>query len=325
MKHIEEPKISVAMATYNGEKYIKEQLESILKQTFVPDEIIICDDNSNDNTIGIIDNTLKKEDIKYSVIKHERNEGVVKTFKEALKASTGDYVFLCDQDDYWYTDKVERFIDVFKRSKEINVILSDANITDEKLVKQRKTLWETLKFYPQNKDYNSLNEYIKKEMFKRNIFTGMCMCVRKSWLDNLPDYSNFMLHDEFMGWNALIDSSIYLLQKSTAAYRQHNNNAVGAGKHKKYVNKKQFKEAVKKSNIRTLNKFENLELLFQNNRSYNDLVKAINFYQYRIKLFSWPRLIKIKKFLIEYSQGNYSKFCSSTEHAVLKDLAICLL
>lgn len=99
--------ISVAMCTFNGEKYIKEQIESIINQSLVPDEIVICDDCSKDNTINIIKETLANWSGKANLIINEDNLGYRKNFEKAISLCNGDIIFLSDQDDVWDNCKLK--------------------------------------------------------------------------------------------------------------------------------------------------------------------------------------------------------------------------
>lgn len=92
--------ISVAMTTFNGEKYIEKQIESIIHQSLPVDEIIVCDDGSTDHTVEL----LKKYDV--TLIQNFQNLGYKLNFKQAMEKCNGDYIFLCDQDDIWEKDKV---------------------------------------------------------------------------------------------------------------------------------------------------------------------------------------------------------------------------
>ena len=104
--------ISVAMATFNGEPYIQEQLDSIYNQTRKVDEIIIVDDCSTDSTVRVIEQyILSHKDIDIKLYKNEENLGYKKNFKKAISLCHGDYVFLSDQDDIWMTDKIEKCIE----------------------------------------------------------------------------------------------------------------------------------------------------------------------------------------------------------------------
>ena len=120
-------KISVCLATYNGEKYIKEQLDSILPQLSANDEIIISDDNSTDDTINII-RSLNDERIKIYV---NKTKGIVKNFENALNNASGDIIFLSDQDDVWKNDKVKKILSAFSSDNSLTLVFSNAEIIDE--------------------------------------------------------------------------------------------------------------------------------------------------------------------------------------------------
>ena len=99
--------ISVAMATYNGEKFIREQLDSILAQTITDWELIVCDDVSTDSTIAILEEYANK-DGRIQIHKNKVNLGFKRNFEKAISLCSGDYIALCDQDDIWKHDKVEK-------------------------------------------------------------------------------------------------------------------------------------------------------------------------------------------------------------------------
>ena len=117
--------ISVAMATFNGEPYIQEQLDSIYNQTRKVDEIIIVDDCSTDSTVRVIEQyILSHKDIDIKLYKNEENLGYKKNFKKAISLCHGDYVFLSDQDDIWKVNKVEDMISIMEENPNISVLAS---------------------------------------------------------------------------------------------------------------------------------------------------------------------------------------------------------
>ena len=103
--------ISVAMATYNGEVYLRKQLDSILHQSLPVDEIIICDDQSSDGTVDIIQEYIKQYP-HIHLYKNEQNLGYKRNFKKALSLCSKEYIFLCDQDDIWDSDKVKEMVEI---------------------------------------------------------------------------------------------------------------------------------------------------------------------------------------------------------------------
>lgn len=133
--------ISVAIATYNGEKYILEQLQSISKQSVLPDEVVISDDCSTDQTLKLIENFSKTAPYKIVVLTHPSNVGYSRNFELALKATNGDYIFISDQDDVWFQNKIEKVLKAFDDNPNAFVVAHDAICTDANLISQNKTLF----------------------------------------------------------------------------------------------------------------------------------------------------------------------------------------
>lgn len=312
-------KVSIALASYNGEKFIKDQLDSLLKQTVLPDRIVICDDCSTDNTQNIISEIKKESIIPVTFLKHAVNEGVLSSFRDAVGECDSDIIFFCDQDDYWYENKIEEFVKVFETNPDCAVVFSNAEIVDECLNKKGISLWDTLKF---SQGKNSLI----KEMFKRNVFTGMCMAVKSDWLAGLTGYSDYMLHDEFIGWNAVVAGKAAALNNCLAAYRQHTDNVVGSSGYTQFNSTGQMKKTVHKSSERTWHKFMDLKKIVKPGSDLQmQFDRAEKFYRFRATI---PEQKKIKAFfscLKEGIKGNYLRYCSRTERAFIKDIACIIL
>lgn len=311
--------MSVVMATYNGQLYLKEQIESILAQDLVPNEIIIVDDFSSDNTIQIIEDFQKNTSVCIKLIKHNINKGVLESFRDGLNIVEGNIVFFCDQDDVWYKNKTAQMVKIFENNSNIMVVFSNADIVDCNLEKTGLTLWNSIRYVP------GKIEDIKYELFKRNIFTGMCMAVRREWALSLPEFSNHMLHDEFFGWCAASENKAMYVDLSLVAYRQHNKNVVGSGNYTKFQNIKQTKKIVEQSSNDTKEKYYDLYQIVQDIELKMRIKKAESFYRIRSELFTEKRIIALGKCLREISKGNYFTFCSKTEYAIQKDLLGILL
>ena len=110
-KSAQAPKVSIALCTYNGAPYILEQLRSIEQQTWLPDEVIICDDRSQDNTVELVQEYAEQSKLSIQVFCNPENLGYRKNFFKAMSLTQGDLIFLADQDDVWHPEKVECFID----------------------------------------------------------------------------------------------------------------------------------------------------------------------------------------------------------------------
>lgn len=126
-------KISIAMATYNGAKYLREQLDSFITQTRKPDELVICDDKSTDFTLKIINDFIKTAPFDVRVYTNEHRLGYSKNFDRAITYCLGDIIFISDQDDVWFPRKIERIEKIFDLLNSVLVVIHDAELVDGKL------------------------------------------------------------------------------------------------------------------------------------------------------------------------------------------------
>lgn len=215
--------ISVALCTYNGENYIEEQLRSILEQSVSVDEIVVCDDGSTDNTIDIADKVLTSGGISYRILKNEKSLGVSNNFLKALKMSTGDYVFTCDQDDIWDVNKVKVFMAEVKKSRK-DLYFSNGILIDSKGNSLGSSLWDAYLI-----DIKTITEKpLMEALLKRPIVTGAAMLVSREIINRIDFIPEGVLHDEWFSMIAAASNSIHPLAQTTFFYRQHGNNVVGA-------------------------------------------------------------------------------------------------
>lgn len=311
-------KVSVALATYNGEKFIQEQLESIMNQTYQVDEIIICDDASSDKTIEIITKFLSSFHIYFKLIKHDVNKGVVSSFKDAIAETTGDIILLCDQDDVWFNNKVEVFVSAFCKRQDVLLCFSNALIVDYKLKSKGMLLWDSIDYRPFQGD---LINSLKVQMFKRNVFTGMCIAIKKEMMNNDIWFSENMLHDEMLGWQALKRNAICCIEKPLVLYRQHNRNVVGSSNTRKFESIALTKYHIRNSLERSIKKYYELLELFDNDKMIKlKIIESLQLYEWRLDIEKENTWNSIKKCFVFWEKGYYKKYTSKTEHAILKDI-----
>lgn len=139
-------KLSIALCTYNGERYLHEQLESYLAQTRLPDELIVCDDGSTDDTVAILEAFAAQAPFFVQIYRNEQNLGVAKNFEKAISLCTGDVIAISDQDDIWLTTKLESFLGIFERNPSIGLVFSDADIIDAESRPKPQSLWRYVHF-----------------------------------------------------------------------------------------------------------------------------------------------------------------------------------
>lgn len=205
--------ISVCMAVYNGDLYIKEQLDSIFNQTLIPDELIIVDDCSSDNTKLIINSYFNKG-IRIEVHENKNNIGVIKSFEKAISKTNGDYVFLCDQDDIWSNRKVELMVDKISYNK--GLCISNYSIIDS------LSNSSNVNVIFDEKDFSILKTIVK------NKFIGCSIAFHKNVKEKiLPFPQHIPMHDSWIGIIALYYFNVSVLQENTLYYRRHSNNVTG--------------------------------------------------------------------------------------------------
>jgi glycosyltransferase involved in cell wall biosynthesis len=211
-------KISVCMATYNGERFIHEQLASILSQLDVGDEVVMVDDASTDCTLGIVESF---GDDRIRIIRQPINRGVLRTFNRALEEASGDIIFLADQDDVWRADKVLKIKSVFLNRPDLSLVMSDSSIIDGRGEIIAETRFKSRKFHPgawQN--------------FLRNRYLGCAMAFRRSVLEYcLPFPADVPQHDMWIGIvNQLVGKSEFI-DEPLMSYRRHERNISPHQKH----------------------------------------------------------------------------------------------
>lgn len=206
--------ISVCIATYNGEKYIKEQLDSILLQLKSGDEVVISDDNSSDSTLDILqdfnDNRIK--------IFKNKGKGLIQNFENAIMNSSGDYIFLSDQDDIWERNKIEVCMEDFENGYDL--ILSDCSIFDS----ESKVIIYDSFFEFNNSKMGVVNNIV------RNSYIGCCMAFNSKVKSKvLPFAKNIPMHDSWIGIISELYFKVNFNKSKLIRYRKHSNNASHTG------------------------------------------------------------------------------------------------
>lgn len=295
-------KIDVLMATYNGEKYLKEQIDSILNQTYKNIQIIISDDCSTDSTREILKQYEQNEKIK--IYYQEKNLGYIKNFEFLLRNVENDIYMLSDQDDVWKEQKIEKSVEKLK-NENLDLVFGDLEVVDENL----------------NTLYGSFNKFMKldrkiekyidsyKLQYLYNCITGCTIISRKKLIDKilpLPNNSKYMVHDYWMGLIVALNGKIGYIKETYIKYRQHGNNQVGIEKksHKfkeleqvrnlfievklgiftAYVqNEDKFPEKLKKQNKKALEYYQ----MLKNKKNFNFRGWSIFYKLYKTETFMY--------------------------------------
>lgn len=218
-------KVDILLATYNGELYIRELLESLISQTYKDINVIISDDGSTDSTVDIIDEYKNVYDF-INLVNINKQGGVVKNFNKALSFSKSNYIMFCDQDDVWFPEKIERSLNAIvsyeKEQPGVGVLIfTDLELVDEKLSTLNNSFYLSSKLNPEyNLDYRYLHW--------RSTVYG-CTCIFNKALIKISDRvpTDFPMHDHYYALLAATYGLIGYLDEPTIYYRQHKKNVVG--------------------------------------------------------------------------------------------------
>ena len=230
-------KVSVALCTYNGEKYLKQQVDSILNQSGNFDiEIIVCDDLSSDKTIEILNDYKLKFPNIFHIFINENNLGSTKNFEKAISICDGDYIFLSDQDDIWHKDKISKTIEKFDKSANIYGVFTNANLIDGLGNKYSDSkLWDNV-FFLEDKLVKPI-DFVDLILRNGNIVTGATLCIKNEVKNFIFPFANDVLHDEWIATVLALKNEIDYLNEDLISYRIHENQQVGL-KSKKKIEKK---------------------------------------------------------------------------------------
>jgi glycosyltransferase involved in cell wall biosynthesis len=220
--------IDILLTTYNGERFLAVQIESILSQTYTDWKLLIRDDGSNDQTIKIINHYVKQFPDKIIHIDDtNKNLGVTRNFERLMEHSTAPYLMFCDQDDIWLNEKIEKSLMKIQAMEKIYgshiplLVYTDLSVCNEKGDIISDSFWK----YQGGDPTVPLNH--AKALVQNNA-TGNTMIFNRSLLNNaLPFSSNAVMHDWWLALTALYLGKIDYLSIQTIMYRQHNNNVSG--------------------------------------------------------------------------------------------------
>lgn len=215
---------SVALCTYNGERYIKEQLESILAQTIVPDEIIVSDDGSVDDTLKIVEDVLgSSSTVKYKIVKNTRGKGVANNFSNAISMCTQNIIFTSDQDDVWVSNKAETILRKFEDNKDALLVFTNGVIVDSNLNTLNLDMWTWVRLTEKKLAERKWFDYL----IVGYIVTGATMAFKKELFESDEEIPSGWLHDDWLAWKACARKGLVPCEEKLILYRQHGDNVCG--------------------------------------------------------------------------------------------------
>lgn len=296
------PLVSIVLATYNGEKYLRPQLDSLFQQTYEAIEVVAVDDLSTDGTFAILNEYANKFS-NLRAIQNSTNLGYVKNFEKGFQMAKGQYIAPCDQDDIWMLDKIETLVNQIGNAP---IVYSDSLLIDH--------------------DGNILNRKLSDIKHLQNFTTclnyaiggsapGHAMLIQRKVLDACYPFPNHIPHDYWIGFVALFFGPIIFLPNAFILYRQHASNVFGVSKAPGRLKKTRDKkaEAIEKARKRMQALFEKcpnglpekivLSKLFKSYQSFslrNNWSRMLLFLSYNQEILAFKKRNTLRRYLFSF-------------------------
>jgi glycosyltransferase involved in cell wall biosynthesis len=221
------PTVSVAMATHRGERFVSEQLESIASQTRCPDELIVCDDASDDRTCELVEAFANDAPLEVRLVRNPDRLGTTANFGKAVSLCSGDIIFFADQDDYWRAPKVERMLDVFAGSPEIGAVLCNGDVVDDERGALGYDLWRAVGF--DAREQAAVRAGDAASVFMRHVIAaGTTLAFRGDFKPLLLPFPGLRsVHDAWVAFMIAAVSRFEILDEPLVEYRLHDANQFG--------------------------------------------------------------------------------------------------
>ena len=229
--------VSIAMCTFNGARFLRDQLDSFSTQTRLPDEIVICDDGSTDETLKILADWAKSAPFKVQIVQNERNLGYAKNFEKAIDLCQGEIIFLSDQDDIWLPQKIDLMANLLESTPDSSGVICEAYLINS-----------------QNERLPYLHSDISREFMgcflpcflslpenKLPLLSGCCSVFRKKVLNTIPDVQEGWPHDSWFFLFAQTLGKVLFVSEPLICRRIHDSNTSGVQASYDSINEKRKK------------------------------------------------------------------------------------
>ena len=304
-------KTAVAMATYNGARFITEQMDSVRRQSVSVDQVILSDDGSTDGTVQIIREYIERYHLApaWRIRSNPKRLGYAENFRKAVEETEGDYLFFCDQDDIWEPDRVERMVAVMEESPEVCVLGSEfapfASDPSAPVISRRVLRSFCNDGHLEHVEWSPAHIFIGSE--------GCTMCLRREFMERTKKYwYPGWAHDEYAWKLALCLDGCYILHTVTLRRRMHSGN-VSKRKMRDLQERIHFFRALKKSHEATLRFATDIGMPEEAIRLLNRNIHAT---QLRIELMEQRKLSNILPLLLRYRDCYHSKKSIPVEFAM---------
>ncbi len=317
-------KLSVVLCTYNGATFLSEQLESLLAQTRLPDEIVVGDDGSTDDTWSLLEAFVgrsRERGVVTLLVRHPANLGFVANFSEMIRSATGDLLFLCDQDDLWSPQKLATMEQCFLSDPELLLLCSNATLVGENGESLHHMLFEALELRP--RELRKLHQGRAFDvLLRRSMATGATLGFRRVLVSLALPVGAGWIHDEWLAIVAASCGRVDVLEEPLIDYRQHAQNQVGMRKRKLL---EKWGDLVRPMRLQFEHEVSRMEVLHRRLEiSASEVFKTQvahrrAHFRNRVALGQRPRFRRLGLVLREACAGNYWRYGTGLR-AVLRDL-----
>jgi glycosyltransferase involved in cell wall biosynthesis len=311
--------VSVALCTHNGARFIEEQLSSILSQSLLPQEIILSDDASSDDTVARARSVLDRHSasdpdrsVEFRVLENRTPLGVAANFEQAILACSGDLIALCDQDDRWAINRLSTAVAHFAARPHLLLLHSDARLIDDAGSPLPLSLFEALEISDSTISAIRAGRAFG-EFMRRNLVTGATTMIRRRLADESVPFPTDWVHDEWLAIMATVLGEVDVTGELLIDYRQHGANQIGVRKLSITGKVRRLVEPGRERNLRLLGRarslVERLKLLgsLVPPTFREAALQKLRHEEMRSSL-SRHRLLRIVPVMRELMSGRYSRF-----------------
>ena len=312
---------SIVLCTYNGCRFLGPQLDSYARQTLPPDELVVCDDSSRDDTVTCVEAFAKTASFPVHIHVNERNLGLWRNFEKAIGLASGDIIFMSDQDDVWHPWKLRRMRDVFVAEPGVGFVVGNAQVVDENLRSKGHTLWEVYGLSQRLQDDMDRGRAFAA-LLRNNTLTGATMAFRSNLRRYMLPLPPGWAYDSWFAAVLAAFTRCRLVREPVNLYRQHANQAVGAfGTSTRVKAAAGMTRQTYAENAQAFKSLQQRMLQFQSellDRAFLTLIEEkIEFFQVRSRL-NQARILRLPSVLAHLARGRYHRYASGWK-SVAKD------